>query len=325
MSRSPPGGGSGRSVRWADMRGGVTQEGENRVTWSRAFHTRYAGDPPDRIRTYGRVLEYPSGFGWPTGFAHEAGAPPALGADAARGKVAVLRLGPNTADTASFQLADTVGHAEIAACSNATAASVARCAISSGSRTPTLNVVLPGACDARVVADVRHWRDASSVRQTWLGVRVELGEDTEVDRRRVAVCSGALNNYLVVKTRPGESPGAFALADALALWRQFGMNRVPLLSRIAVVDGDDRGHPEVKFFTCWTRAHPSAPLTGLAVLALVSQSFKWFPTAPSTVGTPGGAVRVPRVHLARDGSAEVRFPEVLVTLPSTPDSRTLGA
>ena len=100
------------------MRGGVTHQIEDRVTLSRAFHTRQAGDPPDRIRTHGRVLEQPGASAWPTAFAREVAVSPALEADAARGKVAVLRVGPNRADTASFQLADTVGHAEIAACSS---------------------------------------------------------------------------------------------------------------------------------------------------------------------------------------------------------------
>jgi hypothetical protein len=180
--------------------------------------------------------------------------------------------------------------------------------------------VLPGARGARVVARVGSRNRGVSVSQTWLGVQIDLGHDTDVDGRRVAICGGALNNYLVVRTCPGEPLSAFSLRDALALWRRFDMDLAPLLSRIAVVDSNDRADLDVKFFTCGTREHPSAPSTGLAVLAYAARTFDWLPRSLTTVRTPRGTVRVPRVRIAREGSADVQFPEVLVTFGDAPDS-----
>jgi len=304
------------------MRGSITEQAEHPATATRAFSTRLAGDPADRTRTRGHLVEGTAGAAWPTGFVHEAVGSGALGDDVAYGKVAVLRDGPAGPETASFQLDDSPAHAEIAACSNATAAAVAWHATATGTRAPALHLSLPGAHDARIVAEVRPAGTGSSVRQTWHGVHVELAHDTEVSGRRVAVCTGALNNYLVVRTRAGESTAAFSLDDALMLWEHFGMDRAPLLSRMTVVDGDR--HPEVRCFTCGTRAHPSAAPTGLAVVALVANELDWLPRLPATVRTPGGTVRTPRVQVGRDGLAEVHFPEVLVTIagpggPPTPD------
>jgi hypothetical protein len=103
------------------------------------------------------------------------------------------------------------------------------------------------------------------------------------------------------------------------------MDLSPLLSRIAVVDSDADDGPKVKFFTCGTRAHPSAPLTGLAVLSFASRVFDWLPSSLESIETPRGRVRVPRVRETRDGRAEVEFPEVLVTFAASSDSSSLGA
>jgi hypothetical protein len=129
----------------------------------------------------------------------------------------------------------------------------------------------------------------------------------------VAVCTGALNNYLVVRTRGGETIDAFALDDALALWRHFGMDREPLLSRMAVVEDDGR-HRAVRFFTCGTRAHPSAAPTGLALLGCVSPLLDWLPASGPTVATPSGLAPVPRLHPAADGRVDVEYPEIIVTI-----------
>jgi hypothetical protein len=262
------------------------------------------------------VLEHRDAAAWPSEFVGSAASSPAPGVESARGKVALLRRGSQGAAIASLQLADTDGRAAIAACSNATAAAVARYSRISDCPEPVLAVVLPDAHDARVIARVRTRGGSTAVAQTWHGVRIDLGDDTEVDRRRVVVCRGALNNYLVVRTRAGETLGAFTVADALTLWRRYGMDQAPLLSRMAVVGSDD-GTRGVKFFTCGAREHPSAPLTGLAVLAYAARAFDWLPSACTSVDTPRGAVRMPRVRVAGDGRADVRFPEVLVTFEET--------
>src|SRR6476661_4728990 len=103
------------------MRGGVTQETSARVTWSRAFDTRQAGDPPGRVRTRGHVLEHRDATASPAQVVDTVAIAPAPDVDSARGKVAVLRLAHERSEVATFQVADTDGHAELAACSNATA------------------------------------------------------------------------------------------------------------------------------------------------------------------------------------------------------------
>jgi hypothetical protein len=305
------------------MRGSITEQAEHPAMLTRAFSTRLARDPAERTRTRGHLLTDAVSGPWPIGFHERAIAPEALGHDAAYGKVAVLRGGAASSETASFQLDDSPSHAEIAACSNATAAAVAWHAATSGTGTPALDLELPGAHRARIVGEVRPAGVESSVRQTWQGVHVELAHDAEVDRRRVAVCTGSLNNYLVVRTRPGESTDAFSLDDALTLWQHFGMDRAPLLSRMIVVEGDR--HLQVRCFTCGTRAHPSAAPTGLAVVALAARHLDWLPRLPATVRTPGGTVHTPRVEVASDGAADVHFPEVLVTIAGPGDPPTPGA
>ena len=293
-----------------EMRGQVREQIDDRVSWVRAFSTRRAGDPVERVRTRGQLLGCPADDPWPTGFASGAVTAGDFVDDAAYGKLAVLREG--AAETASVQLADMLSEGEIAACSNATAAAVAWHAVTTGSLPVSLSLALPGA-RVSLSAEVRERGRSSSVRQAWHGVHVELTEDTEVDGRRVAVCTGSLNNYLVVRTRPGEATSQFTLIDALTLWQHFGMHDEPLLSRMAVTDGDARD-PAMQFFTCGTRAHPSAAPTGLAVVEFAARTLDWLHPMPTTVRTRGGRVEVPRVHLSGDGSADVEFPEVFATI-----------
>ena len=295
------------------MRGQSAHEVEDRVASTRAFSTRLVGDHPDHVRTRGRVVCLPVVGDWSSGFAPEALPAELLGTDAAYGKVALLGPAVGVSETASFQLSDTPGDAAIAACSNATAAAVACHTLASGAGRASLHLALPGGHDTTIVADVRHRNTGSSVRQTWQAVRVELATDAEVDGRHVAVCTGALNNYLVVRTRPGETIDTFALDDALGLWQHFGMHREPLLSRMAVVEDDGR-HRAVRFFTCGTRAHPSAAPTGLAVVGFASRVLDWLPASGRTVAAPGGTVRVPRLQESADGGIDVEFPEVIVTI-----------
>jgi len=295
------------------MRGhGVHEVGE-RVVSTRAFTTRLGGDQAGRVRTRGRVMSVPAAGEWSSSFNVHTLPADLLDPDAAYGKVAVLREARGVTEVASFQVADTADDAAIVACANATAAAAACYSLASGTASVPLALALPGGHDARIVADVRHRVAGSSVRQMWEGVRIHLADDTAVNGRHVAVCTGALNNYLVVRTRRGETVDAFALDDALALWQHFGMDREPLLSRMAVVDDDGR-HRAVRFFTCGARAHPSAAPTGLAVLGCVSPLVDWLPASGPTVATPGGTVLVPRLHPAADGRVDVEYPEIIVTI-----------
>jgi hypothetical protein len=258
-------------------------------------------------------MSVPAAGAWSSTFGLDTVPADLLDSDAAYGKVAVLREALGATEVASFQVADTTDDAAIAACANATAAAVACHSLASGTGRVSLVLSLPGGHHARIAAEVRHRNTGSSVRQVWEAVRIHLTDDTAVDGRHVAVCTGALNNYLVVRTRRGETVDAFALDDALALWQHFGMDREPLLSRMAVVEDDGR-HRAVRFFTCGARAHPSAAPTGLAVVGCVSPLVDWLPASGPTVATPGGTVHVPRLHPTADGRVDVEYPEIIVTL-----------
>jgi len=130
------------------------------------------------------------------------------------------------------------------------------------------------------------------------------------------VCMSPLNPYLVVRARAGEEVHDFPVSEALALWRRFRLGREPLASRMAVV-GSDAAMPRVKFFTCGEREHPSAPPTGLAVLAIAAERLGWEGLrAARHVITPAGVMEVPRVHALADRTTTLEFPTVLVALDS---------
>ena len=67
---------------------------------------------------------------------------------------------------------------------------------------------------------------------------------------------------------------AFGLEDALVLWAHFGFLDAPLRARLGFLAGPGP-RPQAAFFACGGRAHPSAPLTGLAVLAAARRGLSW--------------------------------------------------
>jgi hypothetical protein len=137
--------------------------------------------------------------------------------------------------------------------------------------------------------------------------------EEEVGGRRCVLCSGALNHYLIVRLRPGETPSDVAPDDVQALAKRFGLDAEPLLARVALVAcGDDA---TVKVFTCGAREHPSAPPTGLAALALASQRVGWLPLAPlAQVATPAGPMQLPRAQWLADDTARLDFAPLVVSL-----------
>jgi hypothetical protein len=84
---------------------------------------------------------------------------------------------------------------------------------------------------------------------------------------------------------------------------------------MAVVQCDRDAAVHVKFFTCGDRVHPSAPLTGLAVLAIAGARLGWTAlTSSARVVTRAGAMALPGVVGRVDGTVDLTFPPLLVEL-----------
>lgn len=260
---------------------GVSRKGRT----VRTFHTRQIHDPPGFVRTCGTVVETGVGFQGADAIAHAHPDPPA---GCARGKVAAVS---RDGDAACYQLSDCRTRARIVACCNGTAAAAALLGLR------RMRLHLPG---QRVQVEARLGR-GHAVRQTWRGVRFSVHEVAGC-----AVSTGALNDYVVIRA----DPSSLLVEDAFRISERLGLAREPLRSRIAVVE--DAAAPRVRFFTCGGREHPSAPLTGLAVVALVALRLGW--PATRQVETPAGPMAVPRVQVNADGTADIGFPALIVGL-----------
>lgn len=267
---------------------------------ARTFRTRQVDDPRGFVRTFGAIVDVSergvAAFAEADALALAHPAP----AGCARGKVAAFAGTGAVVDAVCYQLSDATGRARIVACSNAAAA----VAVQSGAACVRLVV---GGVSVRVDAEV----EASLVRQTWRGVPFAPPREAVVRGRSVALSvGGALNDYLVVRTRPGERASDIGAAEAEALWQAAGPPAEPLRARLAVVQPGSTAH--VRFFTCDGREHPSAPLTGLAVLALASAHIDWL-ALDARVITPSGPMALPRATVER-GLATVEFPRIIVDL-----------
>jgi hypothetical protein len=281
------------------------------------FETRQMCDRPPLVRTFGKVIETEK-RPLLASSKHDAigNRPPPPPGDCARGKVAIYSTDGDSCDVGCYQLDERRPEAALVACGNATAAAAAAYAGAVGRRELHMRVGLPGGnfafVDARVDAGERGADMA--VHQTWRDLPFSITGRSRVRGRRCALCVGPLNNYVVVRLRPTERVDDFTLSEALTLWKAFGLERKPLLSRLAVVQCDSRP-VAVRFFTCGERAHPSAPLTGLAVLALAGELLDWLGVETTErVLTDLGLMDVPHVQISSAGTASVTFPPVLVGL-----------
>jgi hypothetical protein len=203
--------------------------------------------------------------------------------------------------------------AALCACGNATGAAAALLAQSLGEGRFRQDVRLP---DGRValLADARRAGPAWRVAQSWGGLRVEV-RPAVLRGRAAAVCTGTLNDYLLVRLGSARELAEFDLPEALALWaegRAFGAFADPLRSRLVAL-APAGARPQAKFYTCG-RAHPGAPLTGLATLALASPRVGWLAellagrqlehrrgvdAIPDVEGGPAGcALRLPAIDVA---------------------------
>jgi hypothetical protein len=201
---------------------------------------------------------------------HGSAAPPSP--EAAKEKVT---LGNARGDTAVFQADRATGSAALCACGNATAAAAATLALHRGRRQVRQRLQLPdGPID--VVSDVTGTHKGSwRVRQSWADIRVTVRQATLLGRR-LAVCTGSFNNYLIVPLPDLAALGAFVVEDALALWDEArdscGFDQI-LRSRLVAL-APSGAEPQAKFFTCG-RMHPGAPLTGLATLSMAARHVDW--------------------------------------------------
>ena len=290
-----------------------------RAAIAHGFRTFQAGRRPELVRSCGSIVHRADGakVSLPDVLRH---ALPDLLQDCARGKVAAVARRGSRAEVVCYQLSDSRSQASLIACCNATAAAAAFEAERSGLRWLSLRVALPGRTHVRVESWVgsRRANGARPVGQIWHAVPLAVREGVQTEGRHLVVCTSPLNRYLVLRARADEAVHDFPVSEAQALWRRFGRGREPLASRMAVV-GSEAAAPRVKFFTCGEREHPSAPPTGLALLAIAAQRLGWEGLrAARQVITPAGAMEMPRVHLLADGTATFEFPTILVALDARP-------
>jgi len=288
---------------------------------SHSFRTRQSDDACDVIRTFGTIVQAPPG---PLRF-HDDDAlrcvhpnPPP---NCARGKVVAYSQNAQKCDVACFQVGDCHATARLAACCNGTAAAAADFAALTNAPRVAMQVKLPGRHVVRVDARIRRAAGSTTavVGQCWNHVPFSISAESEVDGRRYAVCAGPFNHYLIIQTRLGEFAADFRVDAALEVWQRFGLVDEPLLSRIGVVEPGAAAAPAVRFFTCGDRAHPSAPLSGLAVAAAVAHRLQWrFLLDATRVRTAAGTMPLPRLKALSDGAMCVQFPDVIVDFPALP-------
>ena len=163
--------------------------------------------------------------------------------------------------------------AALCACGNATGAAAALLAFFQSDSKLRQHVHLPeGRLEMRArlsPAGDGGWK----VEQSWGNIQFHIQQTTLLGRQ-AAIATGTFNNYIFLLA-PEKERNRFDLDLVLALWaeaRSYGFDN-PLRSRLAAIfPGDTR--PYAKFYTCG-RAHPGAPLTGLAALAMAAQQVDW--------------------------------------------------
>lgn len=245
--------------------------------------------------------------------------PPPAPAGCARDKLVAIAGSGTGMRAACHQAGDGGLRSLRVACSNGAAAAAARIAELLGRPDPAFRLALPGdldlAVEARVDGDATA-PEGARVRQTWRGVAVELRPGDRGDGRRYATCTGPLNDYLLVGLREDEDPAAFSVAQAMELAGAFGLGAEPLRCRVALLQTGDAAGPRARFFTCGEREHPSAPLTGLVLVALLGLRGGWtdLEAAPA-LRTAAGTLPLPQVVAGTAGAVDVAFPELFVHMP----------
>lgn len=248
--------------------------------WVRKFHfeTRRLGEaldaPPRTVGQTCMIVESPPhiAIGEAEAVAVCLGGPDeAAAAGAAKEKVVFCN---QAGETSVYQADRSNRSAALCACGNATGAAAAMLAQIDPRAEVQQLVTLPDG-KVEVCGDVRPVsEDSWHVEQSWRGVQYQAVR-TKLADRDVVICTGTLNDYVIVRMEDEVSLDRFNLDDAQGLWREarpYGFAN-PLQSRlVAVAPGGAR--PAARFYTCG-RAHPGAPLTGLATLALARNHADW--------------------------------------------------
>jgi hypothetical protein len=285
------------------------------------FETRRAGEdracPPRTVGSVNMVLAGPrTGLGW-VGAAEAADLclhtlPEPASDESAKEKITLCSL---AGETRTFQADRPNRSAALCACGNATGAAAALFARYLDRREVRQTLTIPeGQVDVR--SEVRRLAGGSRrVEQAWSGLRLEVRE-ARLLGREVVVCTGAFNDYLIVRLPHRGAVEALGLDEVLALWRearQFSGFEDPLRSRLAAL-APNGSLPYVRFFTCG-RMHPGAPLTGLGTLAVAAGRVDWLADAlrAGKVEHRRGTDPLPAVEASPQG-AEIRFPAIDVVL-----------
>jgi hypothetical protein len=288
----------------------------------RTFRTRQVADPPEFVRTFGAVVDAgpgPLDFGVAEAIEHAHPSPPP---GCARGKVAAFSRRSGRVHAVCWQVSDDRAEAHVVGCCNAAAAVAAVCADAADGERVRMRLSVPGPDRVRVEAVASLAASgARVVRQAWSGVPALRPEVRRVLGRPCAVVVGPFNDYLVLAADGEEALAAFSGDDARRAWGEVGGDGTPLRARVAVVAAAPAcGPPRARFFTCGGRAHPSAPLTGLAVVALAARRLPWLGLAgAAAVRTEAGPMPLPRVTAEPGGTSRVEFPGVVVDLLGPPE------
>ena len=216
-------------------------------------------------------------------------------------------------DTLIYQADRQNRSAALCACGNATGATAAMLAHYFDTSEVRQKLEVPGG-QLEVFSLVTCTENGSwRVRQSWRGIRLDV-RPTTLAGRDVAVCTGTLNDYLIVRL-PAADLETFDLPEVLALWQEakrFGFDN-PLQARlVAIAPGNAR--PFTKFYTCG-RNHPGAPLTGLATLALAAHQVDWLPALleRGEIEHRRGVDELPPIKGTATGK-EIHFPTIDVVL-----------
>lgn len=289
------------------------------------FRTRQLDDAAEHARTFGVVVETGTG---PLRFSEGAAlaaAHPDPPADCARGKVVAVSRRGAWGEAACYQLPDCRTRARVVACGNAWAVAAAVHARATTKAAGWLRMALPRGYVLHVHTAVEPGAadDGHVVRQVWEPVPFGVRAAASVAGGRSLVFTSPLNDYLVLEARsggrwrPATRSSPFTAADAIAAWHRARLGTDPLLARVVVVDPMP-SRPRVRFFTC-SREHPSAPLTGLAVLALTAREIGWLPLpADGCVETPAGPMRLPAIDVRGSGVARIEPAPTIVHLAPYP-------
>ncbi|MEM9301767.1 MAG: hypothetical protein AAGE01_06635 [Pseudomonadota bacterium] len=276
----------------AQLRASLSVPAETLADQLLQFWTRHGDDPRGKVRTHGIVLHRRlPGRVDPARLA--ALAPGSSPRHAAHGKVVVMKQ-DDPPLVSCYQVSEDRADASRVACYNGVLAAAGLLA-DAGRLEATLRVQLPAGVEVEVSARLmRSTTGSASVTQRWMAVPLTVERISSRDGLRLAWSAGAMNDYVLVACPSAERLRAFSPEDAQRIWHdQPWRERRPLRGRILATWCDEDGTVWLRAFTCSKRRHPSAPPTGLAVLAVAAARLDWLPPGTRHVRTLDGDLALP--------------------------------